>query len=249
MRKTRLPLILAAILTAALTPARASLQEEKAKWDDYAQHRQFLIAQSERSAGVSPDETDNPFIREAVDRMFREQTEEERMAEQRRRERKEITGGLIVIALSIGYLLWIRRLLKSKTAKSVYREIFYDMVTLAGLLCTLVLASGIIYHGDYRAEHFRSAMFIAVSSAVLPYLCMMYLADGYRRPYPWRAKILSPPTAAILAYWFMLYAADIADGEGSGNVMASLFGLLLSTAFCIALKIKLAKSQNHPLKD
>ena len=33
-----------------------SLQEEKAKWDDYAQHRRFLIAQSERSAGVSPDE-------------------------------------------------------------------------------------------------------------------------------------------------------------------------------------------------
>nr|DAN64064.1 MAG TPA: hypothetical protein [Caudoviricetes sp.] len=249
MRKTRLPLILAAILTAALTPARASLQEEKAKWDDYAQHRQFLIAQSERSAGVSPNETDNPFIHEAVDRMFREQTEEERMAEQRRRERKEITGGLIVIALSIGYLLWIRRLLKSKTAKSVYREIFYDMVTLAGLLCTLVLASGIIYHGDYRAEHFRSAMFIAVSSAVLPYLCMMYLADGYRRPYPWRAKILYPLTAAILAYWLMLYAADIADGEGSGNVMASLFGLFLSSVFCVALKIKLAKSQNHPLKD
>lgn len=156
---------------------------------------------------------------------------------------------LIVTILSIGYLLWIRRLLKSKTAKSVYREIFHDMVTLAGLLCALVLASGIIYHGSYRAEHFHSAMFIAVSSAVLPYLCMMYLADGYRRPYPWRAKILYPQTAAMLAYWLMLYAADIADGKGSGNVMASLFGLLLSTAFCIALKIKLAKSQNHPLKD
>ena len=152
---------------------------------------------------------------------------------------------LIVTILSIGYLLWIRRLLKSKTAKSVYREIFHDMVTLAGLLCALVLASGIIYHGSYRAEHFHSAMFIAVSSAVLPYLCMMYLADGYRRPYPWRAKILYPLTAAMLAYWFMLYAADIADGEGSGNVMASLFGLLLSTTFCIALKIKLAKSKNQ----
>lgn len=152
---------------------------------------------------------------------------------------------LIVTILSIGYLLWIRRLLKSKTAKSVYREIFHDMVTLAGLLCALVLASGIIYHGSYRAEHFHSAMFIAVSSAVLPYLCMMYLADGYRRPYPWRAKILYPQTAAMLAYWLMLYAADIADGEGSGNVMASLFGLLLSTAFCIALKIKLAKSKNQ----
>lgn len=33
-----------------------SLLEEKRKWDDYAQHRRFLIAQSERSAGVSPDE-------------------------------------------------------------------------------------------------------------------------------------------------------------------------------------------------
>ena len=74
---------------------------------------------------------------------------------------------------------------------------------------------------------------------------MMYLADGYRRPYPWRAKILYPLSAAMLAYWFILYAADIADGEGSGNVMASLFGLLLSTAFCIALKIKLAKSKNQ----
>ena len=152
---------------------------------------------------------------------------------------------LIITILSIGYLLWIRRLLKSKTAKSVYREIFYDMVTLAGLLCTLVLASGIIYHGDYRAEHFHSAMFIAVSSAVLPYLCMMYLADGYRRPYPWRAKILYPQTAAMLAYWLMLYAADIADGEGSGNVMASLFGLFLSSVFCVALKIKLGRSQSQ----
>ena len=137
MRKTRLPLILAAILTAALTPARASLQEEKAKWDDYAQHRQFLIAQSERSAGVSPDETDNPFIREAVDRMFRVQTEEERMAEQRRRERKEITGGLIVITLSAAYLFWIRRILKSKTAKSVPWEIFRDAATVACLLLAL----------------------------------------------------------------------------------------------------------------
>ncbi len=152
---------------------------------------------------------------------------------------------LIVTILSIGYLLWIRRLLKSKTAKSVYREIFYDMVTLAGLLCALVLASGIIYHGGYRAEHFRSAMFIAVSSAVLPYLCMMYLADGYRRPYLWRAKILYPQTAAMLAYWLMLYAADIADGEGSGNVMASLFGLFLSSVFCVALKIKLGRSQSQ----
>ena len=152
---------------------------------------------------------------------------------------------LIVTILSIGYLLWIRRLLKSKTAKSVYREIFYDMVTLAGLLCTLVLASGIIYHGGHRAEHFRSAMFIAVSSAVLPYLCMMYLADGYRRPYLWRAKILYPQTAAMLAYWLMLYAADIADGEGSGNVMASLFGLFLSSVFCVALKIKLGRSQSQ----
>ena len=152
---------------------------------------------------------------------------------------------LIVTILSIGYLLWIRRLLKSKTAKSVYREIFYDMVTLAGLLCALVLASGIIYHGGYRAEHFSSAMFIAVSSAVLPYLCMMYLADGYRRPYLWRAKILYPQTAAMLAYWLMLYAADIADGEGSGNVMASLFGLFLSSVFCVALKIKLGRSQSQ----
>lgn len=152
---------------------------------------------------------------------------------------------LIVTILSIGYLLWIRRLLKSKTAKSVYREIFHDMVTLAGLLCALVLASGIIYHGSYRAEHFHSAMFIAVSSAVLPYLCMMYLADGYRRPYPWRAKILYPQTAAMLAYWLMLYAADIADGEGSGNVMASLFGLFLSSVFCVALKIKLGRSQRQ----
>ena len=152
---------------------------------------------------------------------------------------------LIVTILSIGYLLWIRRLLKSKTAKSVYREIFHDMVTLAGLLCALVLASGIIYHGSYRAEHFHSAMFIAVSSAVLPYLCMMYLADGYRRPYPWRAKILYPQTAAMLAYWLMLYAADIADGKGSGNVMASLFGLFLSSVFCVALKIKLGRSQSQ----
>lgn len=152
---------------------------------------------------------------------------------------------LIVTILSIGYLLWIRRLLKSKTAKSVYREIFHDMVTLAGLLCELVLASGIIYHGSYRAEHFHSAMFIAVSSAVLPYLCMMYLADGYRRPYPWRAKILYPQTAAMLAYWLMLYAADIADGKGSGNVMASLFGLFLSSVFCVALKIKLGRSQSQ----
>ena len=152
---------------------------------------------------------------------------------------------LIVTILSIGYLLWIRRLLKSKTAKSVYREIFHDMVTLAGLLCALVLASGIIYHGSYRAEHFHSAMFIAVSSAVLPYLYMMYLADGYRRPYPWRAKILYPQTAAMLAYWLMLYAADIADGKGSGNVMASLFGLFLSSVFCVALKIKLGRSQSQ----
>ena len=42
----------------------------------------------------------------------------------------------------------------------------------------------------------------------------------------------------------MLYAADIADGDGSGNVMASLFGLLLSTAFCIALKTKFSTKEN-----
>ena len=153
---------------------------------------------------------------------------------------------LIVTILSIGYLLWIRRLLKSKTAKSVPGEIFRDAATVAGLLLALALLSEMVYGSSgFRAGHFRSAMCIAVSSAVLPYLCMMYLADGYRRPYPWRAKILYPLTAAMLAYWFMLYAADIADGEGSGNVMASLFGLLLSTAFCVALKIKLAKSKNQ----
>lgn len=220
-------------------------REAKKRADEYLQHRRFLIAQSERSAGVSPDGTDNPFIRESVDRMFREQTEEERMAEQRRRERKEITGGLIVITLSAAYLFWIRRILKSKTAKSAPGEIFRDAATVAGLLCALALASVIICDGSYCAKHLRSAMFIAVFSAALPYLCIMYLANGYRRPYPWRAKILYPLTAAMLAYWFMLYAADIADGEGSGNVMASLFGLLLSTAFCIALKIKLAKSKNQ----
>ena len=220
-------------------------REAKKRADEYLQHRRFLIAQSERSAGVSPDGPDNPFIRESVDRMFREQTEEERMAEQRRRERKEITGGLIVITLSAAYLFWIRRILKSKTAKSAPGEIFRDAATVAGLLCALALASVIICDGSYCAKHLRSAMFIAVFSAALPYLCIMYLANGYRRPYPWRAKILYPLTAAMLAYWFMLYAADIADGEGSGNVMASLFGLLLSTAFCIALKIKLAKSKNQ----
>ena len=151
---------------------------------------------------------------------------------------------LIVTILSIGYLLWIRRLLKSKAAKSVPGEIFRDAATVAGLLLALALFSKMVYDSS-DAGHFRSAMFIAVFSAALPYLCMMYLADGYRRPYPWRAKILYPLTAAMLAYWFMLYAADIADGEGSGNVMASLFGLLLSTAFCVALKIKLAKSKNQ----
>lgn len=155
---------------------------------------------------------------------------------------------LIVTILSIGYLLWIRRLLKSKTAKSVPGEIFRDAATVAGLLLALALFSKMVYD-SIDAGHFRSAMFIAVSSAVLPYLCMMYLADGYRRPYSWRAKILYPLSAAMLAYWSMLYAADIADGEGSGNVMASLFGLFLSSVFCVALKIKLAKSQNHPLKD
>lgn len=151
---------------------------------------------------------------------------------------------LIVTILSIGYLLWIRRLLKSKAAESVPGEIFRDAATVVGLLFALALFSKMVYDSS-DAGHFRSAMFIAVSSAVLPYLCMMYLADGYRRPYPWRAKILYPLSAAMLAYWFMLYAADIADGEGSGNVMASLFGLLLSTAFCVALKIKLAKSKNQ----
>ena len=221
-------------------------REAEKRADEYLQHRRFLIAQSERSAGVSPDETDNPFIRESVDRMFREQTEEERMAEQRRRERKEITGGLIVITLSAVYLFWIRRILKSKTAKSVPWEIFRDAATVAGLLLALALLSEMVYGSSgFRAAHFRSAMFIAVSSAVLPYLCMMYLADGYRHPYPWRAKILYPQTAAMLAYWLMLYAADIADGEGSGNVMASLFGLFLSSVFCVALKIKLGRSQSQ----
>ena len=157
---------------------------------------------------------------------------------------KKIWLAVILAAIFIGYLLWIWRLLKSKAAKSVYREIFHDAATVAGLLLALALFSKMVYDSS-DAGHFRSAMFIAVSSAVLPYLCMMYLADGYRRPYLWRAKILYPQTAAILAYWMMLYAADIADGEGSGNVMASLFGLLLSTAFCIALKIKLAKSKNQ----
>ena len=150
---------------------------------------------------------------------------------------------LIVTILSIGYLLWIRRLLKSKTAKSVPGEIFRDAATVAGLLLALALLSEMVYD-SIDARHFRSAMFIAVSSVVLPYLCMMYLADGYRRPYPWRAKILYPQTAAILAYWLMLYAANIADGEGSGNVMASLFGLLLSTAFCVALKAKFSTKEN-----
>lgn len=151
---------------------------------------------------------------------------------------------LIVTILSIGYLLWIRRLLKSKTAKSVPGEIFRDAATVVGLLFALALFSKMVYD-SIDARHFRSAMFIAVSSVVLPYLCMMYLADGYRRPYPWRAKILYPQTAAILAYWLMLYAANIADGEGSGNVMVSLFGLFLSSVFCVALKIKLAKSKNQ----
>lgn len=156
---------------------------------------------------------------------------------------KKIWLAVILAAIFIGYLLWIRRLLKSKAAKSVYREIFHDAATVAGLLLALALFSKMVYDSS-DAGHFRSAMFIAVSSAVLPYLCMMYLADGYRRPYPWRAKILYPQTAAILAYWLMLYAANIADGEGSGNVMASLFGLLLSTAFCVALKAKFSTKEN-----
>ena len=154
-----------------------SLRESIERIEEYDRHRQFLIAQSERSAGISPDEAGNQFIRESVDRMFREQ---ERMAEQRRRERKEITGGLIVIALSAAYLFWIRRILKSKTAKSVPGEIFRDAATVAGLLLALALLSEMVYGSSgFRAGHFRSAMFIAVSSAVLPYLCMMYLADGH----------------------------------------------------------------------
>ena len=88
-------------------------------------------------------------------------------------------SGLIVIALSAAYLFWIRRILKSKTAKSVPGEIFRDAATVAGLLLALALLSEMVYGSSgFRAGHFRSAMFIAVSSAVLPYLCMMYLADG-----------------------------------------------------------------------
>nr|DAO19595.1 MAG TPA: hypothetical protein [Caudoviricetes sp.] len=216
----------------------------------------------QRQANAAPE---NAVLQEMFDKIWRDTeglgTLRHRMMQpdfydvakdERRNNEVDIMGivkSIVAIALSAAYLFWIRRILKSKTAKSVPGEIFRDAATVAGLLCALALASVIICDGSYCTKHLRSAMFIAVSSAVLPYLCMMYLADGYRRPYPWRAKILYPLTAAILAYWFMLYAADIADGEGSGNVMASLFGLLLSTAFCIALKIKLAKSQNHPLKD
>ena len=257
-----------------------SLRESIERIEEYDRHRQFLIAQSERSAGVSPDEAakrrqtaqrlgvstqavsdapENAVLREQLDKIWRDTQDSDALrrrmmqpdfydASKNKRPIGESVENaviiLIVTILSIGYLLWIRRLLKSKTAKSVPGEIFRDAATVVGLLFALALFSKMVYD-SIDARHFRSAMFIAVSSVVLPYLCMMYLADGYRRPYPWRAKILYPQTAAILAYWLMLYAANIADGEGSGNVMVSLFGLFLSSVFCVALKIKLAKSKNQ----
>jgi len=87
------------------------------------------------------------------------------------------------------------------------------------------------------------ALRVLVSTMIL-----LAMVDTNRSPPPpcaGRAKILYPQTAAMLAYWLMLYAADIADGEGSGNVMASLFGLFLSSVFCVALKIKLGRSQSQ----
>lgn len=237
-------------------------EQDAGTFDETVQEDGQIDDTLEQQANAAPE---NAVLQEQLDKIWRDTeglgTLRHRMMQpdfydvakdERRNNEVDIMGivkSIVAIALSAAYLFWIRRILKSKTAKSVPGEIFRDAATVAGLLCALALASVIICDGSYCTKHLRSAMFIAVSSAVLPYLCMMYLADGYRRPYPWRAKILYPLTAAILAYWFMLYAADIADGEGSGNVMASLFGLLLSTAFCIALKIKLAKSQNHPLKD
>ena len=211
----------------------------------------------QRQTNAAPE---NAILQEQFDKIWRDTQDSDALRhrmmqpdfydvakDERRNNEVDIMGivkSIVVIALSAAYLFWIRRILKSKTAKSVPGEIFRDAATVVGLLFALALFSKMVYDSS-DAGHFRSAMFIAVSSAVLPYLCMMYLADGYRRPYPWRAKILYPLSAAMLAYWFILYAADIADGEGSGNVMASLFGLLLSTAFCIALKIKLAKSKNQ----
>ncbi len=211
----------------------------------------------QQQANAAPE---NAVLQEQFDKIWRDTQDSDALRhrmmqpdfydvakDERRNNEVDIMGivkSIVAIALSAAYLFWIRRILKSKTAKSVPGEIFRDAATVTGLLCALALASVIICDGSYCAKHFRSAMFIAVSSAALPYLCIMYLANGYRRPYPWRAKILYPQTAAMLAYWLMLYAADIANGEGSGNVMASLFGLFLSSAFCVALKAKFSTKEN-----
>ena len=139
----------------------------------------------QRQANAAPE---NAVLQEMFDKVWRDTeglgTLRHRMMQpdfydvakdERRNNEVDIMGivkSIVAIALSAAYLFWIRRILKSKTAKSVPGEIFRDAATVAGLLCALALASVIICDGSYCTKHLRSAMFIAVSSAVLPYLCI-----------------------------------------------------------------------------
>ena len=97
-------------------------REAEKRADEYLQHRRFLIAQSERSAGVSPDEADNPFIRESVERMFSGQTEQEIKEQARRQQVKKVVGCLIIIVFFTVCLLWIRKFIKDKPCGATRAE-------------------------------------------------------------------------------------------------------------------------------
>ena len=104
----------------------------------------------QRQTNAAPE---NAILQEQFDKIWRDTQDSDALRhrmmqpdfydvakDERRNNEVDIMGivkSIVVIALSAAYLFWIRRILKSKTAKSVPGEIFRDAATVVGLLFAL----------------------------------------------------------------------------------------------------------------
>lgn len=111
-----------------------------------------------------------------------------------------------------------------------------DSILIGSIMLILWLGE---QHGVLK--HIYHPLVIAALTSAFAYF-VAFAINGYTKlSETSRMQIFLTVAGISTSYWLIMYAMDIADGYGSGNVMVTLFGLGIAIAVAITRKIRVTQ--------
>ena len=119
-------------------------------------------------------------------------------------------------------------LLFQEKRNNLYASIIIDTVI---FLLAPICFHRILHSIDFIDREMFNCLTAALTSSYLAYAVAFAFDGRYtRRGFFQRLRVMQSPLFIVSLYWVFLGAMEIADGRGSGNVIAWLFGFTIAFA-------------------